>query len=275
MNRLTLTFCVAVLTGALTFAQTIDYSGPVSAALGFTKVFDNSSMSGLNNVANLASFEHYAVGAAYQMRFNMDEMSARAATLVAPTRLGTFGGVIFQSGYSKSNYSRYAFSYSRLFGEKVSAGLQFNYLTHQIEGADPANSFYTSLGFNFLISEQWAVGVFIQNPEQSQLSYQSTSYVIPVLFNAGCRWRPTSHFMLIVETEKQLERNLIYKTGIQFSFNERLFVRGGIKSNPVEMTFGGGVRFAGLFIDAGFAHHQQLGMTSGVGLSYSFNRKHR
>ncbi len=105
-------------------AQSLDYSGPVSSSLAFTKVFDDSPWASLNNIASLAQHNQLSVGAAYQMRFNMEELSARAATVVFPSRYGTFAALVFQNGYSKSNYSRYALSYSRVFGHNLQSGFQ-------------------------------------------------------------------------------------------------------------------------------------------------------
>ena len=256
-------------------AQSLDYSGPVSSSLAFTKVFDDSPWASLSNTANLSAYQNISVGAAYQMRFNMDELSSRAATLVLPSRVGTFSGLVFQTGYSKSNYSRYGLAYSRLFGENVKVGMQFNYLSHQIEAADRADAFYASLGLGFTISESFELGVYIQNPEQGKIKYQDNEYALPTFFNTAVKYSIASRFMSVVEVEKQLEHNLVYKAALQFSFKDKLFVRGGVKGQPVELTFGGAFHIAGLAIDVGFAHHQQLGITSGAGLTYSFKKKQK
>ena len=166
-------------------AQSFDYSGPVSSSLAFTKVFDSSPWAVLSNVSNLAESQQLTIGAAYQLRFNMDELSSRAITFVFPSRYGSFSGLVFQSGYSKSNYSRYGLAYSRLFGEHLKAGFQFNYLAHQIEAADRAEAFYSSLGLNFNVSERFELGVFIQNPEQGEIKYHDDKYAIPTYFNTG------------------------------------------------------------------------------------------
>jgi len=274
MKNQTLIVYVAMLCIYLpSFSQTLNYSGPVSNSLGNVKVFDDSPWATLSNVATLVQQQSLSVGAAYQLRFNMNELSIRAATLVCPTKYGTVSGLLFQSGYSKSNYSRYALSYSRLFGEKVAAGLQFNYLNHQIEAADLVGGFYSSLGITVQTTSTLMVGVFIQNPEQAKLNYNETEYLMPSFFNVALRWSATSHFMVITEFEKQLEYAPVYKCAVQFNFKNKLFVRGGLKGNPVEFTFGGGFHIAGLAIDVGFSHHQQLGLSSGAGLAYSFHHK--
>ncbi|WP_430814124.1 hypothetical protein [Carboxylicivirga sp. RSCT41] len=256
-------------------AQSFDYAGPVSSALAFTKVFDSSSWACLSNVSNLAERKHLTVGVAYQMRFNIKELSSRAATLVAPSSYGTFSGLVFQSGYAKSNYSRYGLAYSRLFGDELKAGFQFNYVSHQIEAADRADAFYSSLGLNVDVSERFELGVFIQNPEQGSIRYHDDEYTLPSYFNTGIKYSVASHFMSVVEVEKQLEYDLVYKAALQLSFKNKLFVRGGVKGRPAELTVGGGFSGKGLMVDIGFAHHQQLGVTSGAGLSYSFKQKQK
>lgn len=256
-----------------TLAQTLDYSGPISSSLAYMKVFDDSPWAALSNAANLAYSENLATGIGYQMRFNMSELSSRTGVMVLPSSYGTFAGLIYQSGYSKSNYNRYALSYSRAFGNKISAGLQFNYLTHQIEGADRADAFYTSLGIGYYISESFELGVFIQNPEQSKMNYGGYDYSLLTYFNTAVKYTATDNVLIIAELEKEQEQTLVFKTGCQIDFNNRLAVRAGIKGQPLELTVGGGFKHSGLTIDVGFAHHPQLGLTSGAGLYYSFNRK--
>jgi len=265
-------FCFLLFFKPLT-AQNLDYSGPVSAALGGIKVFDNTPWAGTGNVANLAKVNSYAVGISYQRRFNMDELSSRVAVMALPTRFGTLAGLVLQNGYSKSNYNRFGLSYSRNFGDKVMAGMQFNYLSHQMISTADVTGFYSSLGINFRASDKFDVGVFIQNPEQAKLKYPEVDYALPSFFNTAVKYSPSAHVLLMVELEKQQSYDLVSKFGIQLSFKNKLFIRSGIKAQAVEFTFGGGFKAGGLSIDVGFLQHQQLGLTSSAGLYYSFNGK--
>jgi len=257
----------------LTYAQTLQYSGPVSTSMAHVRVLDASAWATLTNVSNLATHKLVSVGAAYQLRFNLEELSSRAATFVVPTSYGTCSALLLQSGYQKSHYNRYALSYSRLFGSKVAVGFQYNYLSHYLEGADRSDAFYLALGLKVHTTEMWTIGVFIQNPEQSKIAYTNTSYALPTFFNVAVQWSAASHFMMITEFEKEIEHDLVLKTGMQFNFNNKVMVRGGLKAKPVEFTFGSGFQFGGLGIDVGFSHHQQLGLTSSAGLTYAFNHK--
>lgn len=254
-------------------SQMLDFSGPVSMAMASIKSFDQSSWSSLNNIANLANHQKISLSASYGRRFNMEELSSRAANAILPTKLGSFSGLILQSGYTKSNVSRYAFGYSRSFGNMVDAGLQFNFLTHQILASDRSDAFYSSLGVNMKMSQSTSLGVYIQNPEQNKISYANEEYELPTYFDIGLKWSAGSHFMFLLEFEKELNTSPVYKTAVQFNFKERLFIRSGVKSNPSEFTFGGGFCLASLIIDVGFSMHQQLGTTSSAGISYVINRK--
>lgn len=268
-----LTLAIGMLLLCLnSYAQTPDFAGPVNTGMGHVKVFSNSPWAPLNNIASLSQQQHPVVGTSYQLRFNMDELSSRVLTAVIPTNYGIVSGLVLQNGYSKSLYNRYALGFSRLFGDKASVGLQFNYITHHIESADNAGAFYSSFGLQMDAAESLQLGVFIQNAEQSKISYNQISYPLPTFFNAALKWCAGTNFLIIGEFEKEMDHDPVYKTGVQLGFNERLFVRSGIKAKPVEFTFGGGFSLGKLNIDVGFSHHQQLGMTSAAGLSYVFNK---
>ncbi len=274
MKLNTLTYCMAMLCCCmLSISQSADYPGPVSQSLAYVKVFDKTPWASLSNVAGLAQQQYLSAGVAYQLRFNIEELSSRVATVIVPTKYGNVSGLIFQSGYSKSNYSRYALSYSRLFGSKIAVGFQYNYLTHHIAEADRAEGLYSSFGITIQTTNTLMLGVFIQNPEQSKITYYETSYTIPGYFNAALCWSAYPHFLIITEFEKEVEYAPVYKSGVQFNFKDKLFIRGGIKGQPVEFTFGAGFHSYKLAVDIGFSHHQQLGLTSGAGIIYSFKPK--
>ena len=272
-NQILIVSLALLCFSATSYSQSLYFSGPVSNSLAYVKVFDDTAWATLSNVSCLSTQKSWSVNASYQLRFNMEELSTRVASLVAPTKYGTFAALLFQSGYSKSNYSRYALSYSRLFGDKISAGFQFNYLTHQLENSALVGNLYSSLGITVQTTESIDIGVFIQNAEQAKLNYYETEYIIPSFFNIALRWSTVSHFLIIGEFEKETEHDPVYKTAVQFSFKDKLMVRGGVKGKPVEFTFGAGCQLSRIAIDVGFSHHQELGLTSSAGISYLFNRK--
>lgn len=236
------------------------------------RTLDQSAWAILNNASLLAFEENISLAASYQMRFNLEELSSRSLSGIIPTKLGVFSGLVLQNGYNKSLYTRYGLSYSRSFGHSTSAFFQYNYMTHHIEATDRSQGSFSSLGLYHKISQAVQLGLFIQNPEQAKIKYQENSYPLPTLYNVGIAWVNGQSVRIIAEVEKELNYRPVYKAAIQFAFKNRLFIRSGIKGQPVEFSFGGGFLVSNLNIDVGFLYHQNLGLSSGIGLSYSFKK---
>jgi hypothetical protein len=121
-------------------------------------------------------------------------------------------------------------------------------------------------------TEVLKVGFLAQNAEQSTLDYGDRSEKIPTVFNAGLQWQ-FSDVKIITEIEKEIDFDPVYKTGLELKIKEIVFVRGGMSGRPVTVTFGAGVLFSNFSVDAGFSHHQTLGMSSAVGISYRLIQK--
>ncbi|MBI9062478.1 MAG: hypothetical protein JEZ14_10860 [Marinilabiliaceae bacterium] len=265
----------SLLIGALFFFQTnvccgqdVNIIGPQNMALGQIRSLDHSNWAVLTNVANLAFQKKISAGISYQRKFELAVLSSRIATVNFPNKFGVLTGLVLQSGSNESSISRYGLGYSRSFGPKVSAGIQFNYLAHQIEGAELADAFYASAGVVIKASSSIHLAAFVQNPEQGTIRHYETDYYLPSLFCIGVQWSADPHVLILAELEKELEYPPLYKSGVQFNFKDHVFVRTGISAKPVNFSFGGGFHYKSLVVDVGFVHHAILGLTSSFGLSF-------
>lgn len=273
MNKLIFTLLVLLSQCFTTVkAQNLNFSGPVSQALANIRSIDKSNWAVFNNAAALVSFESLNIAVSYQARFQLNELSSRSISTVWPNKYGIFSGAVLQSGYTKSLLSRYLVSYSRGFGKSTAAFLQYNYITHHIEGADRSDGSYSCLGLQQSVSKAVQVGVLIINPEQADITYAGSTYSLPTLFNVGLVWTNNDWVKVFVEAEKELEHDPVYKAAVELAIIKRLHIRSGIKGQSIEYTFGAGLAFSNIGVDVGFLYHQQLGLSSGIGISYSFNR---
>jgi len=265
----------SLLVGASFFFQTnvccgqdVNIIGPQNMALGQIRSIDHSNWAVLTNGANLAFQKKISAGISYQRKFELAALSSRIAAVNYPNKFGALNGLVIQSGLEKSSVSRYGLGYSRSFGQKVAAGVQFNYLVHQIEGAELADAFYASAGVVIQPSPSIHLAAFVQNPEQGSIRHYETDYYLPSLFCIGVQWSADPHVLILVELEKEQGYPPLYKSGIQFNFKDHVFVRTGISAKPVNFSFGGGFHYKLLVVDVGFVHHTILGLTSSFGLSF-------
>jgi len=276
MNYLSLAFiCILSFVASSLFSQDLQFNGPVNTALADVKTIDHSYWAVFNNAASLASQANSGVAASYQARFNLEELSTRAISGFYSGNFGSISGGIMQSGFNKSLLSRYLLSYSRSFGNTTSAFLQYNFITHHIEGTDQSSSFYSAFGLQQKLTSEFSMGVLISNVEQSKINYGNVDVDLPSQFSIGLMWTNEEWVKVFAEAEKELNRNPVFKGAVEMAISEFLYLRTGIRGEPVEFTFGAGFNWTRLNIDIAFKYHQQLGVTSIAGISYSFNKKSR
>ncbi|MBS2096712.1 PorV/PorQ family protein [Carboxylicivirga linearis] len=265
--------CILSFVASSLFSQDLLFNGPVNTALADVRTIDHSHWAVFNNAASLSSLKHSGLAASYQARFNIKELSTRAISGFYSGNFGVISGGVLQSGYSKSLLSRYLFSFSRKFGNSTSAFLQYNLITHHIETADESLAFYSAFGLQQKITSEIYMAVLISNMEQSKINYGNIDVDVPSQFLIGLMWTNEQWVKVFTEAEKELNRTPVFKGAVEMAINDFLFLRTGIKGEPVEFTFGSGFNWTRLNIDIAFKYHQLLGVSSIAGISYSFNKR--
>ena len=265
--------CILSFVASSLFSQDLQFNGPVNTALADIKTIDHSPWAVFNNAASLTSESQSGLAASYQARFNIEELSTRAISGFYSGNFGIISGGVLQSGYSKSLLSRYLLSFSRKFGNSTSAFFQYNLITHHIETADKSIASYSAFGLQQKITSEIYLAVLISNMEQSKINYGNIDFDLPSQFSIGLMWTNEEWVKVFAEAEKELNLSSVFKGAVEMAISDFLYLRAGIKGEPVEFTFGSGFNWTRLNIDIAFKYHQQLGVTSIAGISYSFNKK--
>ena len=245
--------------------------GGKSGGMAHASVAISDLWSLYNNQAGLANIDHIVAGFSYENRFLISELSRNVAGIVLPTNSGTFGFTFSNFGYNLYNEGKYGVAYARKLSEKVSMGLQFNYMTIRI-GNDygSQNNLTGEIGLQAEVIEDLILGVHVFNPTQSALGGE-ISEEIPTVFKLGALYEVSDKVVVAVESEKDMDQSAIFKTGVEYHIIEKLFVRGGIATNPTYSTVGFGLKLKQFDIDFATNYHQQLGYTPQFSLTYHFN----
>lgn len=254
-------------------AQDVTFSGASSLALGGIKSVERNHLSVLTNPAGIASIQSPGIAFTYACPYNLQQLSDRAVSAVLPSQWGHFSLLFAQSGYSLSRFNRYGLAYSRTFGRIVAASFQFNGVSHFIQESGTSHGFFSTAGLQFFPSKAVIIGFFIQNVEQSQISYPEQSDLLPVIYAVGLEWKPQHVLSMFLEMEKDQEFNPLYKFGMELRPIDLLKIRGGLTNNPIKMSFGIGLTWKFIEMDVGLSHHQQLGITSGASFSFSLQKE--
>jgi hypothetical protein len=272
-------FCFVILVVYLplmTTANNDNYPiGARSAAMGNASVSMSDVWSTHHNQAGLAFMRRIALGATYENRFLIKDLSIKSAAAAIPIKYGTIGLSIRNFGYSLYRENKYNLSFAKAFGDKFAAAIAFNYLTTKIaEGYGNSTSFVGEIGLQAKPFTDLTIGAHLYNPTRTMLSKRLADR-IPTIIRLGANYNLSKKVILAVETEKDLSKKTVFKAGVEYAVVKEFYLRMGIASNPALSSFGFGIHLKNFNLDLAANYHQVLGITPQLSLVYQFTEKTR
>lgn len=226
-----------------------------------------------NNQAALASVENAEAGLHYENKFAMKQLGMSAGAFVVPALTGTFGFSIAHLGIDDYGETRIGVGYGKKIAKRLSLGIKFNY--HLLNFVSGYPDFYTFTGEVGLIAEpldNLFIGAHVFNPTFAKLNSRYEDPV-PVTFKTGAGYKIAGKLMLTAEIEKERYDDVSPRFGIDYSLFKSMSLRTGVSLNPVEICFGAGwVAKEKLSLDFAFYHHEILGYSPQLSLSYRFGK---
>ncbi len=223
-----------------------------------------------HNQAGLARLEHFASGVYFENRFMTPEMSLGAAAIVYPAAPGVFALNVTYFGYSLYHESKIGLAYARSFGERLSAGIQLNYLyTHIGDGYGTAGNPAVELGVIYELIPGLSIGSHVFNPTRASIA-DFNDERIPTIMRMGLAYAFSERVIITVETEKDMERDPVFKAGLEYQLIDHVFFRGGMGTNPTTNAFGFGMDLGNITIDLATSFHHILGYSPQASLVYTF-----
>lgn len=221
-----------------------------------------------NNPGALGKLESFTAGVSYENRFLLKELQSQGFAVAIPMKVGVIsvGGHVY--GYNQFRSYKGGLGYSMKLADKFYAGVQLNYQGLRLpQNYGSANSMTAEAGVYGEITDNWTFGVSVFNIGRTKLSeYQDDRYMTVMRF--GSSYKFSDKVLLSGEFEKDLEHDFRFKTGLEYQVIDNFFVRGGVATAPVEVTFGFGYKFKQIQVDLGSAYHQILGWSPHVSLVF-------
>ncbi len=246
--------------------------GPRSAALGHASSCLYDVWSTRNNQGSLGFVRQTEVGAFYENRFFVKELTQSGFAAALPIKKGTFGFSYSSLGYKLYRESQASLSYAMLLGENISAGVAFDYLNTKIADIyGQANAFTGSVGLTAKLIPQVTVSAHVYNPFRVKITDYNNEKV-PTIFKFGAQYIFSKKVFLVAEAEKTSAQKVNIKGGIEYNPSSLVYIRVGGASYPTQAAFGVGVNYNGLKIDVSSMYHSVLGLSPQIGLSYAFGK---
>ena len=225
-----------------------------------------------NNQGSLGFIKQSNVGAFYENRFFVKELSQSGFASVVPMKKGTFGLAYSTIGYKLYRESHVTLAYGMQLNETVSLGIGMDYLTTRISDIyGKAHALTGSFGLTVKLLSNLRIATHIYNPFRASITRYNNEK-IPTIFKFGTQYIFSQKVFLVAEAEKTSRQKTNIKLGIEYNPASKIYLRVGGCTYPSQVSFGIGVLYKGLNIDVSSMFHSVLGVSPQIGLHYTFDK---
>ena len=240
-------------------------AGAGEAGTEYVCIMKNSFWSSFHNQATLGYNSSFTLGFNYENRFNISELGTRSLGLVIPAGKASLGAIYSHFGYADFNRDMIGFACGMRLANKISAGIQVDYLAERTSGEYDNNQSVTcEAGLMIVPSEDIRIGIHIFNPVPNSLR----KIFMPMSLRIGAGTYLNKSLFTGVEAEMYSGSRLIIKTGFEYEVARKFWLRGGFSTDNNSFSFGLGWLIKIAQMDVGFITHEKLGITSSVSLIF-------
>ena len=246
--------------------------GGRSAAMGRTSVCELGIWAVSNNPAGLAGIQGWQCGLYYENQWFLKETAYKSGGFAkAFDRIGCFGLMVTQFGWSGQCENLLGLAYARRFGPHLAMGVRADcWWLHLGEGYPDRLAPCITLGAQSQVTEKLMLGVSLFNPLNTRLKTLNED-ALPIVMRIGCAYRFTEDFVGQCEMGKDSQvHGVSIGSGFEYTLFGRFQLRAGAQYNPNVISFGAGYIIKHLQVDVAAQMHQALGASIQVGMIYGF-----
>lgn len=250
-------------------AQNREVFGARSAAMANASTCIEDVFGAFNNQAALGFSKRISAGVAYQNAWLLKETGLKTIAVAVPAKsYGVLGLSAYSFGFSAYAENKYGISYSKAFGEVLSMGLQLSYFqTRFIEPYGQRGILAGEFGVLARLSPNFSLGTHLFNPTQTYWN-EDTRDRLPTVLKAGVGYKFSDKLLTTADVIKDLDHPIAIRVGFEFKAAEKVYLRGGMGTQPVQFSMGAGFDWKMLRMDMAAQYHQVLGFVPQFSLLY-------
>ena len=242
--------------------------GARSASMSHASVMLTDFWSVFHNQAGLVYTENLTLGVSYSNGF-LSSLGEQFVGMAVPTGNGSLGTSFSYYGYSEYYEIKGGIAYSMFLTENLSAGVQIDYFNTHMSGFYEDGHLVTfEAGLMYKINSDLKIGFHAFNPFHYQIWNRAAD--VPSVLRIGAGYQVVSDLLICAEIEKDAEKKLNFKVGLEYLILNKFFVRTGVSTFPFQNSFGIGYNWDRFQIGVSFLKHHTLGYNSGLSINYSF-----
>lgn len=225
------------------------------------------------NPALVALHADKVVHIEYFNRYGIKELGTVGIGFVCPNPLLPVGVTISSFGYDKYRETLFRVSAAKQLNQRWSIGISCQCALLQTELVEEVpKHLSTDVGVLFAPVDKLLIGMLIMNFPSVSIHKDITEikdftgYSVQI----GFQWEVINSLLIVGTVESNEAHTLAGNAGIEYAPFKDFRIRAGLQTTPLLPTLGVGYRLSSFMIDVATVYHPVLGISTGLGLSYSF-----
>lgn len=227
----------------------------------------------LFNPALIGLSSYQSIDINYFNRYGLKELGIINFSFSYPNKTLPIGVNISSFGYDRHRESMFRLFLGRSLNEKWSIGISIQYSIIQTELTEEhPQHLSTDVGISFSPVEKLLIGMLIMDFPSVAVKKESTEIdsFIGYSLQIGFQWEVINSLLITGNMETNKQATLTGSVGLEYQLYKQFYVRAGMKATPLLPTIGVGYCFLGFTVDVATVYHPVLGISTGIGLKYSF-----
>jgi hypothetical protein len=225
-----------------------------------------------NNVGSIGAQEKISTAVAYEIRTQLKNANRMAFVFNTPMRWGVGSIGVFRFGDDLYNEQVISAGFGNKFGI-ASLGIKANYIQYHADGFGTHSTVSIDFGGITQLTDQLSIGAYITNLNQAKINSDYSWERIPTRLTGGLTFKAKENILITSELDKDLDYDLTWRTGFEYSFKQKFFFRTGVNIKPQSGFFGLGAKRKNLHADYAIQFNTLTGTSHQASASYWFKRK--
>lgn len=209
----------------------------------------------------------------YYNRYSLKELGHYNGNIQYPNSLLDIGLQVSSFGYDEYRESMFRLCMGKRLGERWSLGIGVQYSLLQTELFDERPAYLsTDIGVTFFPFDKLLIGMLIMNVPSVSIGDEmpDINNFINYLCQIGIEYQIINNLLIMGSLGSEEEEAITGNIGIEYTVFDSFHIRSGIQTTPLVPSMGVGYELSSFSIDAVATWHSVLGVSMGIGLSFSF-----
>jgi len=210
----------------------------------------------------------------YFNRYGLKELSSGYFSVNYPNQYLSAAVNISTFGYEKYRESLFRFPLAKKLSDRWWLGVSVQYALLQtvLYEEQQVSRLSTDVGILFNPVDNLLIGLLISDLPSVRFgdNIASDNSNTPYFIQLGFQWDIINSLLITCSAKYDDEANVCPDFGIEYKPYEQFMFRMGMRGTPLTPSFGVGYVHSFIHVNTVFMYHSILGVSSGIGLAFSF-----